>query len=100
MFGNEMLVYSVTLPGGRTEYIKIWASDNEPAMMGCDACIGYATFDPDTLAMLDGGEMDYASSLACYADLSDAVADVLDFAYDGKDVSYAPADVDPELLED
>ena len=75
-------------------------SGNEPAMMGCDAVIGYATFDPETLSMLDGGEMDYASSLACYGDLSDAVADVLDFAYGDQDLPHGPASIDPELLGD
>lgn len=100
MFDTGTLVYKVTRPNGRQEYIKIWQSDNPAAALCCDSCIGYSTFDTVSLSQLDGGEMDYASSAGKYASLYDALRDVMDFAYDGQNVSYSPAGIDPAMLED
>lgn len=81
--------------------LRFWFSDNEAAVKGCNACVGYSVYDPETLKETDGGEMDYDSAAKNYDTLDDALQDVLDFAFDGREpVSVLDADVDPDSLED
>ena len=60
-------------------YLTMWFSMNPAAAEGCDACIGYNLYDEEKNE-LDGGEMDYNSYAKDYYEITDAIADVIEFA--------------------
>lgn len=62
-------------------YLAMWFSDNPAATNGCDACIGWTTYDLNKKE-IDGGEMDYNEKHAGYNHIFDAITDVIDFVFD------------------
>lgn len=97
----EQALYEIKIKNEGPVLLKLWFSDNPAASMGCDACVGYSIHDAHGDAMLDGGEMDYDSAKVKYNSVSDALDDVLDFAFDGRTVEYARlSDLDPDDVED
>lgn len=97
----EQALYEIKLRNEEPVLLKLWFSDNPAATEGCDACISYSIHDRLGRVTIDGGEMDYDSSKAGYGDISDALDDVIDFAFDGKPAEYARlSDLDPDGVGD
>lgn len=93
-------VYAVGLPDGTSRILKYWFSGNSAMAECCNACIGYTIYDADTLAEMDGGEMDYDAGKKNYENLNDVLDDIVDFAFDGETPLVVTASgIDPDTLE-
>lgn len=67
-------------------FLALWFSDNPPIdEENDDACIGYAVYD-ENKCELDGGEMDYNSEKENYKNISDAVKDIIYFAFGNAEI--------------
>lgn len=97
----DQCVYLVEFSNRKPALLKTWFSDNPAASEGCDACIGYSVHDPGSHQFQDGGELDYNEAEKGYTDISQAVDDVIDFAFDGlSPIAVTESAIDPESLED
>lgn len=97
----DQCVYLVEFSNRKPALLKTWFSDNPAASEGCDACIGYSVHDTENHQFQDGGELDYNEAEKGYTDISQAVSDVIDFAFDGlSPIAVTESSIDPESLED
>lgn len=76
-------------------YLTMWFSSNPAATEGCDACIGWNTYDLNKKE-IDGGEMDYNDQKAGYKYIFDAITDVIEFVFE-KQIDYTATGL---LVED
>lgn len=95
-------VYAVTFADPKdNRLIKMQFSDSPAEIAECDSVIDYSLFDAASHAFLDGGQMDYDSTGTSYADIDQALDDIVEFIFDDvTPVSAGPVEIDPNDLED
>lgn len=98
----DQIVYSLLFDDSNEDCLfKLYFSDNPAWSDNCDSVIGYGIFSPITRQCIDGGEMEYDSSVKNYTSIEQAADDVIAFAFDGaKPKVILMTDIDPYDLDD
>lgn len=76
-------IYAVTFADPKdNRLIKMQFSDSPAEIAECDSVIDYSLFDAASHDFLDGGQMDYDSTVMPYANIDQALNDIVAFIFD------------------